>query len=176
MADWSKRWYIKSNEGKTQAICFSYRSRPPEFLLTLNGRNIPFVNNVKYLDVIINNKITWRSHITTIKTKAFRIFFRACSLFKSERLSANIKLTLHKALIRSLVTYACSTWEFHAHLLKLQCLEKKCSAPLTIFQGTHRSGKCTWLSIFFMVITYINSGYVVGVSKVEMLRNLNKKQ
>jgi hypothetical protein len=62
-----------------------------------------------------------------IKAKAFRTFIRIYSLFKSERLSANIKLTLHKALIRSVLTYACPTWDFAAdtHLMKLQRLQNK---------------------------------------------------
>jgi hypothetical protein len=68
-------------------------------VLTLNGGNIPFVNSVKYLGVIFDNKITWRLHIEMIEAKAFRIFIRIYSLFKRERLSANIKLTLHKSLI-----------------------------------------------------------------------------
>jgi hypothetical protein len=42
-----------------------------------------------------------------IEAKAFRTFIRLNSLFKSERLSANIKLTLHEALIRSVRTNAC---------------------------------------------------------------------
>jgi hypothetical protein len=35
-----------------------------------------------------------------IEARAFRKFIRIYPLFKSERLSTNIKLTLHKALIR----------------------------------------------------------------------------
>jgi hypothetical protein len=58
--EWSKHWNIKINEDKTQAIYFSHRIRPPESLLTLNGRNIPFVNDVKYLGIIFDTKITWR--------------------------------------------------------------------------------------------------------------------
>jgi hypothetical protein len=62
-----------------------------------------------------------------IEAKAFRTFIRIYSLFKSERLSNNIKLTLHKALIRSVMTYACLAWEFagESHLLKLQRLQNK---------------------------------------------------
>jgi hypothetical protein len=51
---WCERWNIKINEDKTQAIYFSHRLRPPETHLTLNGRNIPFVNHVKYLGVIFD--------------------------------------------------------------------------------------------------------------------------
>jgi hypothetical protein len=77
---------------------------PPESLLTLNGQNVPFVNSVKYISVIFNNKITWRLHIETVATKPYRTFIRLYSLFKSDRLSTNSKLTLHKALIRSIMT------------------------------------------------------------------------
>jgi hypothetical protein len=68
--------------------------------------------------------MTWKFHIEMIEVKAFITFIRVYSLFKSERLSANIKLTLHKALIRSIMTYACPAWEFAVdnHLLKLQRL------------------------------------------------------
>jgi hypothetical protein len=121
---WCERWNIKINEDKTQAIYFSRGNGPAEFNLTLKGRNIPFVNQVKYLGVIFDRKITWRYHIEIIEAKAFRTFIRVYSLFKSERLSVNIKLTLHKALIRSIMTDVCPTWEFAAdtYLLKLQRL------------------------------------------------------
>jgi hypothetical protein len=93
----------------------------------LNGQNVPFVNNVKHLSVIFNMMITWRPHIAMIEAKAFKIFITIRSLLKSECLSINIKLTLHKTLIRSLMTYACPPWELVAdtYLLKLQCMQNK---------------------------------------------------
>jgi hypothetical protein len=103
---------IKINEAKTRAIYFTRRNRPPDSLLTLNGRNIPFVNSMKYLGVIFDKKIAWRLHIEMIEAKAFRTFVRIYFLFKSERLSSNIKLTLHKALIRYVMTYL-NYWVMH---------------------------------------------------------------
>jgi hypothetical protein len=108
-------------------IYFSYQRAPTKSLLTLNGRSIPFANNVKYLGVIFDKRITWRLHIERIEAKAFWTFIRLYPLFKSEQLTANIKLTLIKALIRSVMTYACPAWEFVAesHLLKLQHLQNR---------------------------------------------------
>jgi hypothetical protein len=62
-----------------------------------------------------------------IEAKAFKTFIRIYSLFKSKRLRTNIKLTLHKVLISSVMTYACPTWDFaaHTHLIKLQRLQNK---------------------------------------------------
>jgi hypothetical protein len=103
------------------------RIRPPESHLALNGRNIPFVNSAKYLSVIFDKKITWRLHIETVATNSFRTFIRVYSLFRSDRLSTNNKLILHKALIRPEMTYACPDWEFTADTrqIKLQCLQNK---------------------------------------------------
>jgi hypothetical protein len=66
------------------------------------------------------------------ESKVFRKFLIIYSLFKSERLSANIKLTLHKALIRSVMIYACPAWVLatDTYLIKLQRLQNK--VPRTI--------------------------------------------
>jgi hypothetical protein len=124
---WCERWNIKINEDQTQGIYFSHSRRPPAARFTLNGKDIPFVNSIKYLSVTFEKKITLRLHINMIEAKAFRTFIRIYSLFKSERLSASIKLTIHKALIRSVMTYASPAWEFvrDTHILKLQYLQNK---------------------------------------------------
>jgi hypothetical protein len=63
---WCERWNIKINEDKIQPIYFPHRLRPPGAHLRLNGRNIPFANHVKYLDVVLDKRITWRLHIEMI--------------------------------------------------------------------------------------------------------------
>jgi hypothetical protein len=90
----------------------------------MNGRNIPFV---KYLGVIFDKRIAWRLHIKMTEAKVFRTFIIIYSIFKSERLSTNMKLTFYKALIRSEITYACPSSELpaDAYLLKSQHLQNK---------------------------------------------------
>jgi hypothetical protein len=62
-----------------------------------------------------------------IEAKAFSTFIKIYCLFEYGHLSANIKLILHKALIRSVMTYGGTAWELVAdtYLLKLQCLQNK---------------------------------------------------
>jgi hypothetical protein len=74
MSAWCERWNIKINEDKTQAIYFSRQRRPPDSLLTFIGRNIPFVNSVKYLGVTFDKRMTGRLYIEKIEAKAFRTF------------------------------------------------------------------------------------------------------
>jgi hypothetical protein len=82
----------------------------------LNEWNIPFINHVNSFGVIFNKKITWRLHIEMIEAEAFRTFIRVYSLFRNEHLHVctNIKLTPHKALVRSVLTYAHPDLEFAA--------------------------------------------------------------
>jgi hypothetical protein len=122
---WYMRWNTKINEDKTQAIYFRHRLRTHKAQFTLNGQNIPFVKHVKYLGVIFDMRITWRLHMEMTEAKAFRTFIKIYSLFKSECLSANNKVTFHKALNKSVITHACPTWELVADtcLLKLQSLQ-----------------------------------------------------
>jgi len=47
----------KVNEDKTQVIYFSHRHRPVEAYLTLKGRQVPFVTNVKYIGVIFTQEL-----------------------------------------------------------------------------------------------------------------------
>jgi hypothetical protein len=109
---WCESWNMKINEDKTQAICFSHRLRPPEAHLTLNRRNIPFVNHEEYFCVILNKRNTWRLYMAMFEAKAFETFIRVCSLFESERSNANSKLILHKVLIISVMTNSCNAWQF----------------------------------------------------------------
>jgi hypothetical protein len=57
----------------------------------MNGCNIPFINYVKYIGVIFDRRIMWRLHIEMTETKTFKTFFGMHALFKSGRLSTNIK-------------------------------------------------------------------------------------
>jgi hypothetical protein len=74
-----------------------------------------------------------------IEAKVFRTFLRVSFVFKIEQLSANIKESLHKALITSIMTYAFPTWEFAAdtHLLKLQRFQDK------FFRTICKFSRCT---------------------------------
>jgi hypothetical protein len=80
---------MKMNEGKTRTICFS---RVPDNELQLNGGDIPFLNNVTYLGVTFDRRMTWRQHSERTVAKALNTYVRAYCPFKSRLLITNIKL------------------------------------------------------------------------------------
>jgi hypothetical protein len=82
VVSWFELWNIKNNEGKTQVIYLSRRRRMSWNYLQLNGRNIPFVNSVKYLGDIFYRRMTWRLHIDKTAAKALGIYIRTYPIFK----------------------------------------------------------------------------------------------
>jgi hypothetical protein len=74
------------------------------------------------LGVIFDRRMPWRYLFERTAAKAVDTYMRTYSLFKSERLSINIKIIFYKVVIRSIMIYACPTWDSAAcdHLLKLQ--------------------------------------------------------
>jgi hypothetical protein len=81
---------------------------------------------VKYLGEILI-KISWNIHIENFAAKGFRKFISIYHLLKIECLSVNRGGNLCKPSIRSILTYACTTWEFvgDSHHLQLQRLQNK---------------------------------------------------
>jgi hypothetical protein len=79
---WCVRWNRETNEGKIQAICFSRRLTVPDDVLQLKGRNISFVNNVTYLGVTFDRRMTWTHHVDRTLAKALGVYIRTFSLSK----------------------------------------------------------------------------------------------
>jgi hypothetical protein len=80
--------------------------------------------------------------------KALRMYIKTYSLFKIGHLSTNIELTLYKALIRSVMTHACSTWGYaaDAHLLKLQRPQNRVRCAIGNLD------RCTPVCILYMAL------------------------
>jgi hypothetical protein len=119
----------------------------------LKGRQIPFTNHVKYIGAIFDKIITWKIYTETIGTKALRIFLSIYPNLKGECLSVGAKLIIYKALIRSMLTYACPAWEFAAdsYHMKLQRLQNRVLRTVgnllshTPIRNLHRSFKIPYL-------------------------------
>jgi hypothetical protein len=107
---WFHRWKIKVNESKSAHVTFTLRKGqcPPIYL-----NQIPFrqQDNVKYLGLHLDSKLTWKHHIVT-KRKQIDIKFRELSwlLGKRSPLTLDNKLLLYKTIIRPIWTYGIQLW------------------------------------------------------------------
>jgi hypothetical protein len=106
-----------------------------------------------------------------IEGKPFRTFIRICHLFRSEHVRANINLTLHKALIRLVITYVCPAWELatDTYLLKLQLLQNKILRTIGNFP---RPAICSRLPTFHMY-TITKENYAGNKQKSYKIMRMN---
>ena len=65
---WLSDWRVKVNKTKLAQVTFTNR-RTDYPHVTINGAQLPVKNEVKYLGLILDQKLTLRSHITAKKTQ-----------------------------------------------------------------------------------------------------------
>lgn len=127
-----QRWKIKINSSKTKAIIFPYNKSPkriPTLNLTFQGEDINLEDSVKYLGVIFDKGLTFKSHIMYTCDKAIKCGRALYPLLnRKSKLNCNNKLLLYKMCIRPILTYGCQIWSPKAartNLKRLQIIQNK---------------------------------------------------
>ena len=108
--EWMKLWRIKANELKSSHITFTLkRGTCPK--VKLNGNDLPQNNEVKYLGIHLDEKLTWQSHIMN-KRKQLGIKLRSMIwlLGRTSKLSLENKILIYKAILKPVWTYGIQLW------------------------------------------------------------------
>jgi hypothetical protein len=102
-------------------------------------RNIAWKNDIKYIGVILDSKLTCKSHIRKSLTKANHRLRQLYPLLnKSSAIDINLALTVYKTLIRPIITYAAPAWGYapKTQFNKLQVFFRtRCFELSQSFQG-----------------------------------------
>ena len=107
-----KKWFdankLSLNLSKTKYILFCNRKIDTQVKLTIQDIEIERVNEVKFLGVIIDNKLSWKSHIANIKTKISKTI---AILYKLKPLvNKNSLYILYCSLVLPYLTYCVEIW------------------------------------------------------------------
>ncbi|KAL4096526.1 hypothetical protein QTP88_021465 [Uroleucon formosanum] len=125
---WAQKWKIVLNPTKSTAVIFSLR-RPTNYnSLKINGHNIPWSQNIKYLGVILDKKLTWNPHISSKVQQGYqRLKILYPLINRQTSLSWKCSILLYKQIIRPLLLYAVPVWGQCAptHINKIQVLQSK---------------------------------------------------
>ncbi|GBO10647.1 RNA-directed DNA polymerase from mobile element jockey [Araneus ventricosus] len=108
-------WKIEVNVNKTELVLFSKKRRPPTHNIFLQGKNIPWSQETKYLGVILDSKLNWKSHIN-FTTQKFRDNCRKIYSLsaRNSELSRKNKVLIYTSILRPVLTYASSVWAYAA--------------------------------------------------------------
>ncbi|XP_039758880.1 uncharacterized protein LOC120632909 [Pararge aegeria] len=119
---WCKENDLSVNPKKTQLVLFTNKRKPdiPK-LPTLFNTSLTLSNEVKYLGVTLDSKLSWKRHIED-KTNKATIILHQCKrmLGKTWGLKPKIMNWLYLAVVRSTLAYAALIWWPRTELITTQ--------------------------------------------------------
>lgn len=105
---WFRKWRIKINEEKTQAIMFEYKNKrtKPTDRIKINNTEIPWKDDVTYLGIKFDKFLNFNRHIEEAENKANRIRGYLYPLInRKSKLKKELKVRIYKSIIRPTMTY-----------------------------------------------------------------------
>src|SRR5678815_2231244 len=99
--------FVKFNSFKTQLLPISFSKIPSNFPVFFDGSVVSPVDNINILDLNMNKKMSWKTHITTVARAASRNwkFCLDCETFLLFSVAP-----LYKGLIRQCMEYCSHIW------------------------------------------------------------------
>lgn len=108
--NWYKTWRMTLNNNKSVQVVFTTRINTCP-TLTLNGNSIPTRQNVKYLGLHLDQRLTWKKHI---EAKRKQLDMKVRKMYwligKRSKLTIQNKLLLYKIALKPIWTYGIQLW------------------------------------------------------------------
>ncbi|GFY21578.1 RNA-directed DNA polymerase from mobile element jockey [Trichonephila clavipes] len=108
------QWKISINVEKSAAVIFTKKRKlpPPP---TMYNTTIPWSQSTKYLGIIFDKNLTWRTHIQHTRNKFRKIMFKLFPLIgRNSELSRDNKVLLFTAVMSPILAYGCPVWGYAA--------------------------------------------------------------
>lgn len=124
--NWLNANKLSLNLSKTNYIIFNpHKDKNCDINPILNNNPLHKVNSLKILGIEIDNKLTWKNHIGSIKKKLASAVFIIQKI--RQNLTKQIALTLYNTLFKSHLTYCISIWgnACKSHISPLMILQNK---------------------------------------------------
>ena len=110
---WSASNSLRFSTAKTAMVRFCRRRRPcPDMTVKLYGERIPVQQEVKFLGVLMDSRLSYKSHLKNLRdrcSKALNVL--KCVARSSYGADRNTLLLLYRSLIRSRMDYACFVYD-----------------------------------------------------------------
>lgn len=167
--DWLRCNKLTLNYNKTKFMLFSNSKKTDfaEFNVKFTGIQIQQTCEIKYLGMILDDKLTWAGHTKHVRTKVAR----SVGLLSKMRhyVNANALKTIYYALVHSHLSYGLLNWgrAYETHLKPLNVLQNKAIKYMTYSnQRTHSKPLYKRLAIL----------PIIELHKFEILKFMHKYQ
>ncbi|CAF3391094.1 unnamed protein product [Rotaria sp. Silwood1] len=174
-AKWANKVGLQINTKKTQALT---NQNTNNNTIQLNGQDIEWVDNFKYLGSMMLSSIT---DIKVRKGQAWKAFWKMKNIWKSTAIPTQLKIKIFKASCVSILLYGCETLAYnrsgvqpdqsfqqhlqhqiqkHQHFLFAPCTLILLNLPRLIISFTNgcmRSARKPWLYLIGYFVSFIPS-------------------
>jgi hypothetical protein len=103
---------MKAHETKSVQVIFTLKKNTCPSL-QLNNKQPTQTEEVKYLGIYLDRKLTWRKHIH-VSTKRKQLYLKLRKLYRiigrKSQLSLENKLLVYKAILKPIWTYGVQLW------------------------------------------------------------------
>lgn len=128
LEDYFRQWRIEVNPEKSTALFMARRRLVPQGQVTMEGRPIPWRDDVKYLGVKLDKRLNFHAHVDYALSKGRMIAGHLNPILgRRSKMSIRNKLLIYKTIVRPAITYGSPAWG-HAtdpHLRKLQRFQNR---------------------------------------------------
>ena len=153
MERWASDHGLRFNVSKTKLMFFTNRriyTKPDIFLY---GEKIEYVSEMRYLGVLIDDKLSWLPHIKKTAQKATFTMMQCRKMVgKSWGLKPKINRWLYATLVRPVLAYGCLSWikstEVQSHMDQFKRVQRRaCLATLNALNSTPTDGMEVMLNL-----------------------------
>ncbi len=142
---WSHKWGFKISVTKSQVICFAKKHK--NIVLKLNDQELEQVRVIRFLGVLLDEKLTWKQQIDKIKLKCKKInnVLRCLTGLDWGETRSSLR-KIYWALMRSTFDYGCIAY-MSASETNLKKLDIEQAQALRICSGAFKSSPVAALQV-----------------------------
>ena len=126
LCDWCNKWKIKLNPSKTQVGLFTNSNSAKEITLNLGRVPLTVSNEIKFLGLTFDSKLTWKNHIQNIRHRMW-LRINAIKAISGRNLGIQSQTLIHlyKMWIRPIALYGAPAYYSAAktHINKIQVIQ-----------------------------------------------------
>ena len=154
LSEWCNKWKIKLNPSKTQVGLFTNSNHAKEITLNLGRVPLTVSNEIKFLGLTFDRKLTWRHHIDNVRHRMW-LRINAIKAISGRNLGMQSKTLIHlyKMWIRPIALYGAPAYYSAAktHINKIHVIQNSAlrvalrRTRRTHIEDLHQEGSLTLL-------------------------------
>ena len=115
LTKWGETCGLKFNPEKSVAVIFTRRQKKPPFKLKIDGKEIEFKTEVKYLGVTLDSKLHWNKHIEEKLTKTKKYLGQIASMTRNNwGPKPKLMRWAYTGIVRPMLCYGAMIWGHRA--------------------------------------------------------------